>query len=127
MILSYGCAKQEPKVCNAGNSCDLPREYRVNSEVETVSPKETVVVEEYPPVYVEPERLEPDCSGLFEQVTIGTVGKRPIKRNGKFAAGESLGDTFVPLLYFNKKAHAIACADTLEVRVFRRGSWVRID
>ena len=75
-------------------------------------------------VIVQDSGPEPDCSGLLEQREVGKVGKSSIQSNGKFAAGDMAGDAFIPLLYFNTKEQAMACAQGLRIREFRKGRWV---
>src|SRR5512136_823515 len=70
-----------------------------------------------------PKPVQPDCSGLLSQREFGQIGSRHVMQNGDYAAGEMVGRSFMPLLYFNTREDARACAQGLTIARWQNGNW----
>lgn len=65
-----------------------------------------------------------DCSGLLSQREFGQINGRRIIENGEYAAGQFLGRSFVPIIYFNTFDEATSCAQGMEIAKWNGRTWV---
>ncbi len=118
LLVLVGCGRDEQNISHI-----VPKH-----STHIVNQVPPVVQEEVPPQQevgpIEIEEPEPDCSGLLEVRDIGSIGKKPVKSLGRFAAGSMVGSSFIPILYFNQLSQARDCVGDLEVREWRRGMWI---